>query len=115
VLGRCFRPRPRFAHRNNPKGALPHTPSPRVAIPTVLLRSLSPQRPAKESRPGSHHLVFAPFRLDLASEQLWRGTALLLLRPTAFLLLRYLAEPPERLVTQEELLKVVFAAAQLRQ
>jgi hypothetical protein len=53
-------------------------------------------------------LTFPPFRLDLANERLWRGSELLALRPKAFLLLRYLAEHPERLVTQEELLKVVW-------
>jgi DNA-binding winged helix-turn-helix (wHTH) protein len=51
---------------------------------------------------------FPPFHLDLANEQLWRGAELLPLRPKAFRLLRYLAEHPQRLVTQEELLKAVW-------
>ena len=55
-----------------------------------------------------HHLSFPPFRLDPASEQLWRGAELLPLRPKAFLLLRYLAEHAERLVSQEELLNAVW-------
>jgi DNA-binding winged helix-turn-helix (wHTH) protein len=50
-------------------------------------------------------LSFPPF---LANEQLWRGAELLPLRPKAFRLLRYLAEHPQRLVTQEELLKAVW-------
>ena len=53
-------------------------------------------------------LTFPPFRLDLANERLWRGSELLALRPKAFLLLRYLAEHPERLLTQEELLKAIW-------
>src|SRR5919109_4168761 len=53
-------------------------------------------------------LTFPPFRLDIANEQLWRGAELLPLRPKAFRLLRYLAEHPERLLTQEELLKAIW-------
>jgi DNA-binding winged helix-turn-helix (wHTH) protein len=53
-------------------------------------------------------LTFPPFHLDLANERLWRGAELLALRPKAFRLLRYLAEHPERLLTQEELLKAIW-------
>ena len=53
-------------------------------------------------------LTFPPFRLDLANERLWRGSELLALRPKAFLLLRYLAEHPDRLLTQQELLKAIW-------
>jgi predicted ATPase len=53
-------------------------------------------------------LTFPPFRLDLANERLWRGTEPLSLRPKAFRLLRYLAEHPKRLLTQEELLKAIW-------
>ena len=60
-----------------------------------------------------HHLSFPPFRLDPASEQLWRGAEVVPLRPKAFLLLRYLAEHPERLVSQEELLKAVWQHSHL--
>ena len=52
--------------------------------------------------------LLPPFHLDLANEQLWRGAELLPLRPKAFRLLRYLSEHPQRLVTQEELLKAVW-------
>jgi DNA-binding response OmpR family regulator len=52
-------------------------------------------------------LIFPPFRLELANERLWRGSEPLSLRPKAFRLLRYLAEHPERLLTQEELLKAI--------
>jgi DNA-binding winged helix-turn-helix (wHTH) protein len=58
--------------------------------------------------PESYPISFAPFRLDPASEQLWRGAEPLPLRPKAFRLLRYLAEHPERLVTHEELLQAVW-------
>ena len=53
-------------------------------------------------------LTFPPFRLELANERLWRGSESLSLRPKAFRLLRYLAEHPERLLTQEELRKALW-------
>ena len=53
-------------------------------------------------------LTFPPFRLELANERLWRGSEPLSLRPKAFRLLRYLAEHPERLLTQEELRKALW-------
>lgn len=53
-------------------------------------------------------LVFPPFRLDTAEQQLWRGTRLLTLRRKPFAILRYLAENPRRLVTHDELLKQVW-------
>ncbi len=53
-------------------------------------------------------LSFPPFRLELANERLWRGAEPLSLRPKAFRLLRYLAEHPKRLLTQEELLKALW-------
>jgi DNA-binding winged helix-turn-helix (wHTH) protein len=56
-------------------------------------------------------LSFPPFHLDLANEQLWRGAELLPLRLKAFVLLRYLVEHAQRLVTQEELLKAVWQRA----
>ena len=63
--------------------------------------------------PKMHHLSFSPFRLDPASQQLWRGTEVVPLRPKAFLLLRYLAEHPKRLVGQEELRKAVWQHSHL--
>src|SRR2546426_3395944 len=51
---------------------------------------------------------FPPFDLDLANEQLWRGSAPISLRPKPFALLCYLVENPGRLVTKEELLKAVW-------
>ena len=52
----------------------------------------------------AHVLVFDPFRLDVTNETLWRGDAKLYLRAKPFTILRYLAEHPRRLVTQDELL-----------
>jgi DNA-binding winged helix-turn-helix (wHTH) protein len=65
----------------------------------------------KESRPGvTSEAVspFPPFPLDCITEQLWRGSQVLPLRPKSFAVLHYLAEHPHRLVTKEELLKAVW-------
>lgn len=56
----------------------------------------------------AHDVEFPPFRLDIDSEQLWRGKDLLPLRPKTFAVLRYLLEHTGRLVTREELLKAVW-------
>jgi DNA-binding winged helix-turn-helix (wHTH) protein/tetratricopeptide (TPR) repeat protein len=61
--------------------------------------------------PCPRPLAFGPFRLDLAEERLWKGTELLTLRRKAFALLRYLAENPRRLITQEELIRSVWDGA----
>jgi DNA-binding winged helix-turn-helix (wHTH) protein len=53
-------------------------------------------------------IEFAPFRLDLAGERLWRETQPIELRPKAFATLRYLVEHAGRLVTKEELLDAVW-------
>src|SRR5262245_15045661 len=44
--------------------------------------------------------VFAPFRLDLVSQQLWRDQSVIRLRPKSWDLLRYLVERPGHLVTK---------------
>jgi predicted ATPase/DNA-binding winged helix-turn-helix (wHTH) protein len=55
---------------------------------------------------------FAPFRLDIVNQCLWRGDGLaeerILLAPKAFTVLRYLVEHPGRLVTQDELLEALW-------
>lgn len=56
-------------------------------------------------------LSFPPFRLDPANERLWRGEKPVPLRPKALAVLRHLAEHPQRLVTQEELLQAVWRRA----
>ena len=54
-------------------------------------------------------LVFPPFRLDVANEQLWRDSDLLELRPKTFEVLLYLVQNAQRLVTKRELLDSVWA------
>lgn len=53
--------------------------------------------------------VFPPFRLDVANEQLWRGSNLLALRPKTYEVLLYLVKNSQRLVTKQELLDNVWA------
>lgn len=48
--------------------------------------------------------TFAPFRLDLANQCLWRDQARIVLAPKAFAVLRYLVENAGRLVSQDEIL-----------
>lgn len=57
----------------------------------------------EDTERGAHSICFAPFRLDLVNEQLWRGTQLLAVRPKTFAMLRFLVEHPNRLVTRDEL------------
>jgi DNA-binding winged helix-turn-helix (wHTH) protein len=52
--------------------------------------------------------VFAPFRLDPVSQQLWRGEELVALRPKLFAVLRRLLEHAGRLVTRDELRAAVW-------
>lgn len=56
-------------------------------------------------------LIFSPFRLDTANEQLWRDRELVALRPKTFAVLRHLAANPGRLVTQGELLQAVWGGS----
>jgi DNA-binding winged helix-turn-helix (wHTH) protein len=53
-------------------------------------------------------LSFGRFRLDLTNEILWRGTQQLPLCPKPLSILRYLAEHPQRLVRQQELVEGVW-------
>jgi len=53
-------------------------------------------------------LSFPPFRLDPADERLWRDNREITLRRKPFAILRYLAENPQRLVTQRELVEAVW-------
>ena len=57
---------------------------------------------------ATSHLVFAPYRLDLQNEQLWRADNLIPLRAKPFALLRFMAENPARLVLHEELRKAIW-------
>jgi DNA-binding winged helix-turn-helix (wHTH) protein len=51
---------------------------------------------------------FADFRLDLANACLWRGAEAITLTPKAFEVLHYLVTHPNRLVTKDMLLDVVW-------
>src|ERR1044071_593995 len=51
---------------------------------------------------------FAPFRLDVANQCLWRGAEQISLTPKAFSVLLYMAERPGRLLTKQELLDAVW-------
>src|SRR5215470_17718941 len=51
---------------------------------------------------------FAPFRLDLVNQCLWRGESRVSLMPKPFAVLRYLVEHAGRLVTQDELLDAIW-------
>src|SRR5215216_5887210 len=64
---------------------------------------------ARSALASSRVLSFPPFRLDVAEEQLWKGTKLLAVRRKPFAILRYLVANPRRLVTHEELLREVWA------
>jgi TolB-like protein/DNA-binding winged helix-turn-helix (wHTH) protein/Flp pilus assembly protein TadD len=57
---------------------------------------------------GERFILFPPFQLDVANEQLRRESAIISLRPKAFAVLRYIVEHPERLVSREELMKAVW-------
>src|SRR5262245_36002064 len=58
---------------------------------------------------ASSELCFAPFRLELGYEQLWREDQPIPLRPKTFAVLRHLVTHPGQLVTTEELLDTVWA------
>jgi len=51
---------------------------------------------------------FAPFRLDLVNQELWRGADRLPIRGKPFAVLAYLATHPARLVPHEELVRAVW-------
>jgi DNA-binding winged helix-turn-helix (wHTH) protein/tetratricopeptide (TPR) repeat protein len=57
---------------------------------------------------ATSNLLFAPFRLDVQNEQLWRADKLVPLRAKPFALLRFMAENPARLVLHEELRKAIW-------
>src|SRR5262249_23196005 len=51
------------------------------------------------------------FALDAGNERLWRGAELVPLRPKPFLLLRYLLEHADRVVSKPELLRALWPDA----
>jgi DNA-binding winged helix-turn-helix (wHTH) protein len=52
--------------------------------------------------------LFPPFRLDAADQSLWRDDQRVPLTPKAFAVLHYLVDRAGRLVTQSELLEVLW-------
>jgi DNA-binding winged helix-turn-helix (wHTH) protein len=52
--------------------------------------------------------AFGSFRLDTLEQCLWRGDVRIALTPKVFAVLRYLADHPGRLVTQDELLEAIW-------
>jgi DNA-binding winged helix-turn-helix (wHTH) protein/tetratricopeptide (TPR) repeat protein len=58
--------------------------------------------------PKEKQIVFSPFRLDPANEQLWIGLEPIPLAPKAYAVLYFLATHPGRLVTKDELLDAVW-------
>jgi DNA-binding winged helix-turn-helix (wHTH) protein/tetratricopeptide (TPR) repeat protein/energy-coupling factor transporter ATP-binding protein EcfA2 len=58
--------------------------------------------------PQEKQIVFPPFRLDPANEQLWIGLETIPLAPKAYAVLHFLATHPGRLVTKDELLDAVW-------
>jgi DNA-binding winged helix-turn-helix (wHTH) protein len=56
-----------------------------------------------------HFITFGPFRLDTTQVRLWRGDQAIPLRRRSFMMLRYLATHPGRLVTKAELRQHVWA------
>ncbi len=53
-------------------------------------------------------LSFPPFRLDLDNERLWKDGAELRLRRKPFAILRHLVQHPQRLVSHDEIVEVVW-------
>jgi DNA-binding winged helix-turn-helix (wHTH) protein/tetratricopeptide (TPR) repeat protein len=54
---------------------------------------------------------FAPFRVDLADERVWKGDTEVALRRKPFAILRYLLANPSRLVTHDELIAHVWGGS----
>lgn len=61
--------------------------------------------------PETKELHFPPYRLDLTSERLYRGSVAIPLRRKTWNVLRHLVENAHRLISKEELFDVVWAGA----
>src|SRR5262245_14481059 len=62
----------------------------------------------EDVEPSAQVIYFPPFRLDLATEQLWRGTELRARRPKTVAVASQLVDHPSRLVSREELCQAVW-------
>ena len=58
---------------------------------------------------SAHELQCGPLRINLRTEQVWRGTEALHLRPKSFAVLRYLIERAGRFSVQRHALASVLA------
>jgi DNA-binding winged helix-turn-helix (wHTH) protein len=58
--------------------------------------------------PTTKDVRFGRFRLDIANERLWNGSAAITLRPKAFAVLTHLVEHAGQLVTKQQLLEAVW-------
>src|SRR6266705_2418200 len=67
-----------------------------------------PKWAQRRSWMSSRQWRFADFRLDPANACLWRGTQTIALTPKAFDVLHYLVTHPDRVVTKDTLLDVVW-------
>jgi DNA-binding winged helix-turn-helix (wHTH) protein/tetratricopeptide (TPR) repeat protein len=65
-------------------------------------------KPQSNSIENDLQLAFDDFILDTANGLLWRGTAKIHLRPKSFALLQYLVSHPGRLISQDELLNILW-------
>ncbi len=57
---------------------------------------------------SDQHVSFGPYRLELAAEQLWRGTQVVKVTGKAFAVLRTLVDQPGRVVTKDALFATVW-------
>src|SRR5258706_15602646 len=73
-------------------------------MPSPLLRLINSRRSAYPRI----MLSFAPFQLDLSDERLWKDGKEVRLRRKPFAILRHLVRNPLRLVTQDEIVEVVW-------
>src|SRR5215510_13293709 len=62
---------------------------------------------------GNREILFGPFRLDCANQQLWRGKQRLAVQAKPLAVLQYLAQHAGRLIPKEELLQQVWAGTQV--
>ena len=83
---------------------------PNVSTQTGTLRasSLGSDKIQSAPVPKEQQIVFPPFRLDPANQQLWMGLEQIPLAPKAYAVLHFLAAHPGRLVTKDELLDAVW-------
>src|SRR5262245_48171531 len=58
---------------------------------------------------GDGEIIFGPFRLDCANQQLWRSEEQLALQPKPLAVLQYLAQHAGQLIPKEELLQQVWS------